>query len=133
MSASTTSGDRLDHWLDVACLFKTRSEAQRACRAGQVEVNGQGARPHRVLKPGDQVRITRGATARQTLVVRGFSEHHVAKADARRLYEDVTPPPTPDEIEARRIQRLIRQSAPPPTGAPGARDRRLLRRLRGKT
>ena len=31
---------RLDIWLDVACLFKTRSEAQKACKLGKVTVNG---------------------------------------------------------------------------------------------
>ena len=30
---------RLDVWLDVACLFRTRSEAQNACRGGKVTVN----------------------------------------------------------------------------------------------
>jgi predicted rRNA methylase YqxC with S4 and FtsJ domains len=40
---------RLDVWLDVACLFKTRSEAKRACEGGKVEVNGENAKPHRVL------------------------------------------------------------------------------------
>ena len=44
---------RLDVWLDVACLFKTRSEAQRACKGGKVDVNGQSAKPHREVKPGD--------------------------------------------------------------------------------
>ena len=29
---------RLDVWLDVSCLFRTRSEAQRACRNGKVDV-----------------------------------------------------------------------------------------------
>ena len=28
---------RLDVWLDVACVFRTRSEAQKACRGGKVE------------------------------------------------------------------------------------------------
>ena len=32
---------RLDAWLDVACLFKTRSDAQTACRNGKLSVNGQ--------------------------------------------------------------------------------------------
>ena len=36
------AGVRLDQWLDVACLFKTRSEAQKACRLGKVSVNGAG-------------------------------------------------------------------------------------------
>lgn len=125
-------GGRIDHWLDVACLYKTRSEAQRAIRAGQVTVNGQSVKPHRLLRPGDEVVLTRGSTGRQTLVVRGLARHHVAKAEARALYEDRTPPPTPEELEARRVARLLRQAAPPPTAAPGARDRRLLRRLRGK-
>ena len=30
---------RLDVWLDVACLFKTRSLARTACQGGKVEVN----------------------------------------------------------------------------------------------
>jgi len=38
---------RLDIWLDVACLFKTRSEAKRGCESGKVEVNGDHAKPHR--------------------------------------------------------------------------------------
>lgn len=124
---------RIDHWLDVACLFKTRSAAQRAIRAGQVEVNGQPVKPHRLLRPGDEIVLTRGSAGRQTLVVRALAQHHLPKAEARRLYEDRTPPPTPEELEARRVARLLRQAAPTqPSGAPGARDRRLLRRLRGK-
>ena len=41
---------RLDVWLDVACLFKTRSEAKRACEGGKVDVNGQTARPNRLIR-----------------------------------------------------------------------------------
>ena len=48
---NTSDPVRLDIWLDVACLFKTRSEAQRACKGGKVEVNGQSAKPHREIKP----------------------------------------------------------------------------------
>ena len=29
---------RLDVWLDVACLFRTRSEAQKACKGGKIRV-----------------------------------------------------------------------------------------------
>ncbi|PYQ73941.1 MAG: heat-shock protein Hsp15, partial [Acidobacteria bacterium] len=35
---------RLDVWLDIACLFKTRSEAQDACKTGRVSVNRQPAK-----------------------------------------------------------------------------------------
>ena len=54
---------RLDVWLDVTCLFKTRSEAQKACRGGKVDVNGQAAKPHRELKPGDELESRGGSAA----------------------------------------------------------------------
>ena len=50
---------RLDVWLDVACLFKTRSEAKRACESGKVEINGQAAKPNRLVRDADCVRIGR--------------------------------------------------------------------------
>jgi len=119
---------RLDVWLDVACLFKTRSEAQKACRGGKVDVNGQSGKPHRALRLGDQLRITRAAGRRQQIIVTTLAEQHVPKADARLLYEDVTPPPTPEELAARELERhfwtsRVKASARTP-------DRREKRRIR---
>ena len=84
---------RIDIWLDVACLFKTRSEAQRACKGGKVDLNGAAARPHREIKPGDVITITRPAGRRQRVVVKALADAHMKRADARLLYEDTTPPP----------------------------------------
>jgi ribosome-associated heat shock protein Hsp15 len=126
-----TDGERLDLWLDVACLFKTRSEAQKACRGGKVNVNGQAARPNRVVRPGDEIIITRGAGRRQKVIVRGVAPQHIPKAEARQLYEDRTPPPTPEEQEVRQFERAFRATTPATT--PDRRDRRLLRRLRGRS
>ena len=122
---------RLDVWLDIACLFKTRSEAQRACRAGKVDVNGQSAKPNRVLKVGDDVAITRAAGRRQTVKVLAFVERHIDKGQARLLYEDTTPPPTAEELERRALDRMIRVAAPAPPTTPDRRARRELRRLKG--
>jgi ribosome-associated heat shock protein Hsp15 len=122
---------RLDLWLDVSCLFKTRSEAQKACKGGKVDVNGQVAKPHREVRPGDVIEISRPFGRRQRVVLRGMAEQHVAKAAARELYEDVTPPPTPEEVEERKMARLMRSLARPArAGAPDKRDRRALRRLK---
>ena len=68
---------RLDVWLDVACLFKTRSEAKRACEGGKVEVNGENAKPHRVLREGDRIKISRGFGRNQDVVVRIVIDQHV--------------------------------------------------------
>jgi ribosome-associated heat shock protein Hsp15 len=131
-SAAVAGSSRLDVWLDLACLFKTRSEAQRACKGGKVDVNGQAARANRMLRAGDEVRITRGGGRRQMVVVRGFAPHHVPKAEARLLYEDRTPPPTEAELEERRLRRLFGAASSAPSKAPDRRQRRELRRLKGR-
>lgn len=124
---------RLDVWLNVACLFRTRSEAQKACNGGKVDVNGQAAKPHRLLRAGDELRITRPAGRRQLILVRSLADRHVAKAAARELYEDRTPPPPAEEVEARRLERQFRaamriEASRPPT----KRERRQLLRLKGR-
>jgi ribosome-associated heat shock protein Hsp15 len=125
---STEGKVRLDVWLDVACLFKTRSEAQRACTLGKVEVNGQRAKPHRELRVGDRLTLGRPLGRKQEVVVKRLEDRHVAKADARELYEDVTPPPTPEEQAFRDLLKHARPSMP--TTSPDKRDRRLLRQMK---
>lgn len=120
---------RLDVWLDVACLFRTRSEAQKACKGGKVSVNDQSAKPHREVRPGDEVVITRPLGQRQRVVVKGLADRHIPKAQARELYEDRTPPPSPEVLEMRRLERLTR-SIRAAAGAPDKRERRQLRRLK---
>jgi ribosome-associated heat shock protein Hsp15 len=120
---------RLDTWLDVACLFKTRSEAQKACKLGKVSVNGAAAKPHRDVKIGDKIEINRPLGRKQLLTVLGLASTHRPKAEARLLYEDRTPKPTPEEIEVRRLERIYRAAATPKT-RPDRDMRRTLRRLK---
>jgi ribosome-associated heat shock protein Hsp15 len=117
---------RLDVWLDVACLFKTRSEAKRACEGGKVEVNGERAKPHRMVKEGDRVRITRPFGRHQEVEVLGVIDEHVTKSDARTLYQDLTPKPTPEEIEVWRAERVYRAAAAAAGSDP--RKRRQIRK-----
>ncbi len=127
----TAASVRLDIWLDVACLFRTRSEAQRACQLGKVEVNGQTSKPHRQIRVGDDVRLRRPFGRIQTLIVAALAERHVAKPEARLLYQDTTPPPTEEEKEMRRIERIYRASMQR-SHAPDKRERRALRKLKGR-
>jgi ribosome-associated heat shock protein Hsp15 len=122
---------RLDLWLDVACLYKTRSEAQKACRGGKIDVNGQVAKPHREIKIGDELVISRPLGRRQRVVIRGLAEQHIPKADARELYTDLTPPLTDEERDALRISRVAGAFIRPRSaGAPDKRERRVLRKLK---
>ncbi len=120
---------RLDVWLDVSCLLKTRSEAKRACEGGKVAVNGDRAKPHRALVEGDRIRISRGEGRHQDVIVRLLIDQHVPKADARALYDDVTPKPSPAELEVRRMERAYRAAARA-AGTPDRRRRREIRRFK---
>ena len=120
---------RLDVWLDVACLFKTRSEAKRACEGGKVQVNDGPGKPNRAVREGDRIRISRGQGRHQDVIVRILIDQHVKKGEARALYDDVTPKPPPEEIEIRRMERVYRAAARA-AGTPDRRNRRRLRRMK---
>lgn len=116
------SAVRLDVWLDVACVFPTRSKAKAACDGGKVDVNGERARAHREVRTGDRISVSGREGRRRELVVTGLADRSIPKAEARKLYEDVTPAPSPEQIEARRLDRML---APRDASVrPDRRDRR---------
>lgn len=128
-NAPVPAPQRLDAWLDVACLFRTRSAAAKACDAGRIEVDGARGKPHKLVRPGDRIEITLDFGRRRVVRVLGTAARSLPKAEARLLWEDLTPPPTPEEIEARMRERLSR---PIHAERPDARARRSIRKLKGR-
>jgi ribosome-associated heat shock protein Hsp15 len=115
---------RLDKWLQVARMFKTRTQATHACELGRVRVNGMPAKAHRHLEIGDRVELTQGDWER-ILTVRELRDRPGPKAEAANVYEDLSPPrPAPDPL--RRL--LARPPVLRPTGAgrPTKKDRRAI-------
>jgi ribosome-associated heat shock protein Hsp15 len=121
-SSAVLPSVRLDVWLDVACVFPTRSRAKAACEGGKVDVNGARAKPHREFRPGDRLVVSGRDGVRRELIVRGLAERSLPKAQARALYEDVTPAPAPEILEARRLDRMLAPRGD--SGRPDKRDRR---------
>ena len=130
ISSNSDTPVRLDVWLDVACLYKTRSEAQRACEGGKVEVNGQRSKAHRLLRVGDGLQLSRPYGRKQTLIVLGLADRHIAKADAKVLYNDTSPPISEEERAMKRLERIYRAGLRR-THAPDKRERRAIRKLKG--
>jgi ribosome-associated heat shock protein Hsp15 len=63
------------------------------------------------------------------VIVKSLAAQHITKSEARLLYEDVTPPPTPEEIAVRELERHFwtsRVKASPRT--PDRREKRRIRR-----
>ena len=121
---------RLDKWLQVARMFKTRSQATRACTLGRVRVGGEDAKPHRRVSVGDRIEVDKGDWTR-ILEVKELRDKPVAKEMAARLYEDHSPPPP--QLDP--LERLMRR---PPArrdrgaGRPTKRERRQIEKLRGE-
>lgn len=122
------SGIRLDKWLQVARVFKTRSQATRACTLSRVKVNDQTAKPHRNLELEDKVEVEFGDWSR-VLLVKELRDKILPKKEASRVYEDHSlPKPTLDPLE--RLMRkapVVREKG---LGRPSKKERRQMERFR---
>jgi ribosome-associated heat shock protein Hsp15 len=118
---------RVDKWLQVARAFKTRTQATHACDLGRVRVNGTAVKPHRALAVGDKVEVEIGDWTR-VLVVRELADKPLAKADAPRLFEDLSlPRPARDSIAHLLRRPPVERAAG--AGRPTKRDRREMERF----
>lgn len=117
---------RLDKWLWAVRVYRTRSLATDACRAGSIEINGQTAKPARDVRAGDRVEAKLGLVKR-TLVVRGTPVGRVGAAKVAEYCEDLTPAEEYEKARARPVQQFLARDKG--SGRPTKRDRRLLDHL----
>jgi ribosome-associated heat shock protein Hsp15 len=120
---------RLDKWLQVARVFKTRSQATRACTLGRVRVNGFVVKAHKTLALEDRIEVDKGRGWTRILVVRELRDKPLPKAEAQRLFDDQSPPPPqlePLELLMRRTPAARERGA----GRPTKRDRRRQERFK---
>lgn len=114
---------RVDRWLWAIRLYKTRSLATDACRAGHVKVNGASAKPATTVRVGDRVTAHAHDRNRDFEVVQVI-EKRVSAPLAAVCVVDHSPPPPPKEES---IGAFISDLG---SGRPTKRDRRELDRLR---
>ena len=88
--ATETEKLRIDKYLWSIRLFKTRSLATEACKAGRVKLNGQNIKPSYVVKVGDIYQVQKGIE-RKIIKVLGLLERRVDAKTAVQFYEDQTP------------------------------------------
>ncbi len=117
---------RVDAWLWAVRVFKSRSLATTACRAGHVQVDGVRAKPSSLVGPGNRVSVT-VPHGQRILVVRQTLTKRVAAAVAAQAMIDESPPPPPREERPAPVAARVRGS-----GRPTKRERRELDRFRGR-
>lgn len=122
------SAARLDKWLWAVRLFKTRSLASDACRAGSVRIAGQPVKPAHDVRAGETITVRQGIVER-TLVVRAVPPSRVGAPLVATYCEDRTPASEWEKAKEQRIQHLLARERG--SGRPTKRDRRQLDRLWG--
>ncbi len=126
--ALTPEAGRIDQWLWAVRIFRTRSLATDACRAGSVTVNGQPAKASRDVRPGELVVVRLGLIHR-TLHVLAVPPSRVGAKLVGGFCGDQTPAEEYERARSQRVQQLLARAKG--SGRPTKRDRRRLDRLFG--
>jgi len=117
---------RLDQWLWAVRVYKTRTLAAEAIRAGHVRINDLQCKPAREVRAGDLIVATVNVVTRTVRVIADPPSRVGAKL-VPQFAEDLTPP----EEYARRPEPnlLPPMFRPQGSGRPTKRDRRVTDRL----
>jgi ribosome-associated heat shock protein Hsp15 len=122
---------RIDRWLFGARLCKTRSIATDATAGGKVHLNGERVKPSHAVKPGDTVSFTRGAVVFECAVT-AVPLRRGPASEAAQSYEETSASKARREEFAARMK-VAADLTPRPDERPDKHDRKLLRRLRGRS
>ncbi|MFQ3227151.1 MAG: ribosome-associated heat shock protein Hsp15 [Porticoccaceae bacterium] len=117
---------RLDKWLWAARFFKTRALAKTAIDTGKIHIDGQKAKPSRMVEATNTLTIRQGDVEKTVRIITAC-EHRRGAPEAQLLYEE-----TESSIEAREKksaeQRAFHGSTPAST-RPNKKQRRQIHRF----
>lgn len=119
---------RLDKWLWAIRLFKTRSLATDACRAGSVTIADQPAKPGREVRAGEIVVVQQGIVARTVRVV-DIPRSRVGAKLVNEFCTDLTPASEFEKLRTQRLQHVLAREKG--SGRPTKRERREISHLFG--
>ena len=111
---------RIDKYLWAVRLFKTRSQATQACRAGKVKVDDQAVKPSREIDTGMVITVQTGPILR-TVRVKELLDKRVGAKLVSQYMEDMTPEGEYKKLEIARSQAGMR---PHGKGRPTKKERR---------
>jgi len=118
---------RIDKWLWAARFFKTRSLATKEVDLGRVRADGERIKPAHIVRIGQRLELTIGAT-RVELIVRALSQVRGPAPAARLLYDE-----TSESMQMRERRADVRRFGAEPAvtikGRPTKKQGRELRRL----
>ena len=121
-SAEKNSKIRIDKWLWMVRLFKTRTMASDACSAGKVKIDGVNCKPSREIKLGSEIQITIGQLHKIIQII-DSPKNRIAAKLVPDYYTDLT---SQEEYDRVRMLSTRFESRDHGVGRPTKRDRRQL-------
>jgi ribosome-associated heat shock protein Hsp15 len=118
---------RADKWLWAIRVYKTRSLATEACKAGRVRIGGQIIKPSREIRIKEEISIHLGIYTR-TVRVLALLHNRVSAALVPGFLEDITPSSEYDKLKVQ--QEMKPEFRPRGIGRPTKKHRRLIDRLK---
>lgn len=97
---------RIDKWLWAVRIFKTRTVATDACKKGRVSIGDALAKPSRMVKAGDVVKV-RKPPVTYSFRVLGLTENRLGAKLVPEYMENITPKSELDLLEVVKISGFI--------------------------
>ena len=126
MSSQSELKIRIDKWLWMVRLFKTRTMASDACNAGKVKINNVNCKPSREIKTDDEIQIRIGQLQKVVKVI-DCPKNRIAAKLVPDFYTDLTSKEEYDRVKLLAIQTEKREHG---LGRPTKRDRRQIEYLK---
>lgn len=118
---------RIDKYLWAIRIFKTRSLATEACKAGRVKLDGQNIKPSHEVKIGETYQVSKGIE-RKVIKVSGLLENRMDAKAVASFYVDETPIEQTHGFKSMFQAPLLKRDRG--TGRPTKKDRREINDLK---
>ncbi|MBD1363885.1 RNA-binding S4 domain-containing protein [Mucilaginibacter sp. ZT4R22] len=112
---------RIDKYLWAIRMFKTRTLASDACKAGRVKLESNNIKASHEVKIGERYQISKGPE-RKVILVAGLLESRVDAKKAVDYYQDITPVEQTTAFKSMFHAPVLKRDRG--TGRPTKRDRR---------
>ena len=124
--------ERIDKWLNYACLYKTRAKATKACDERRIKINNEVAKAAKIVKKGDQVTIKSKGGKFTNYTILAVTHQNIPAKEARNLYDKEEIELSPEAKELAEIyERSVKNDRRKFKGRPTKKERRELEKLRG--
>ncbi len=120
---------RIDKWLWVVRIYKTRSIATKACAGGKVKIDGNTVKASRMVRKGDIIQVRKRVIKYEYKVLK-IAEKRMGAKLVPDFLEDMTPEEELAKLQSAQKQPI--QTREKGQGRPTKKERRVMDKVRDK-